>query len=123
MLIILLYKQQIINFIDHQLNGVTNSAGWIFMNYRNDKENFDKNTILYGHVRLNYIWQVFSTYKIKTTSDYLQTDFSTNDEYMALLNMIENRSVNDYNIKLASNGNIISLSICHNDSKYNSITC
>ncbi len=54
-LIILLYKQQIINFIDHQLNGVTNSAGWIFMNYRNDKENFDKNTILYGHVRLNYI--------------------------------------------------------------------
>ena len=56
MLIILLYKQQIINFIDHQLNGVTNSAGWIFMNYRNDKENFDKNTILYGHVRLNYIY-------------------------------------------------------------------
>ena len=35
-LIILLYKQQIINFIDHQLNGATNSTGWIFMHYRND---------------------------------------------------------------------------------------
>lgn len=30
-----------------------NSAGWIFMDYRNNKNNFDKNTVIYGHSRTN----------------------------------------------------------------------
>ena len=134
-------------YLTHQFDGTYNTAGWIFMDYRNSKDNFDKNTILYGHGRLNYtmfgslrnvinsswynnknnyivkistetentLWQVFSTYRIKTTSDYLQIDFSSDDEYMEFLNKLKNRSIHDYNVKLTPNDNIISLSTCHND--------
>jgi len=30
-----------------------NDAGWIFMDYRNNSESFDKNTVIYGHSRLD----------------------------------------------------------------------
>lgn len=34
-------------------DGSKNQAGWIFADYRNDMKNFDRNTIIYGHSRLN----------------------------------------------------------------------
>ena len=134
-------------YLEHQLDGKYNSAGWIFMDYRNNNQDYDKNTILYGHGRLNrtmfgslrnvvksswynnkenYIvklstetentlWQVFSTYQIKTTNDYLQISFSDDKEYLNFLNMLKNRSVHDYNVNLTPQDKIITLSTCHND--------
>ena len=119
------------------------------MDYRNNSKDFDQNTIIYGHGRLNktmfgslknvvkkswysnkdnYIvkistesentlWQVFSTYRIKTTNDYLQTNFSSDEEYLEFLNMLKDRSVFDYKVDLNSNDKIISLSTCHNESE------
>ncbi len=34
-------------------NGKSNQAGWIFADYRNNMKSFDRNTIIYGHSRLN----------------------------------------------------------------------
>lgn len=40
-------------YLNHSFNGKYNSSGWIFADYRNDINNFNKNTIIYGHNRLN----------------------------------------------------------------------
>lgn len=134
-------------YLTHQFDRKTNSAGWVFMDYRNKGVNVNRNTILYAHGRVNktmfgslrnvvkkewyenkdnYIvkistptenslWQVFSTYRIKTTSDYLYIDFSNDNDYLNFLNMLKNRSVHNYNTTLNSKDKIITLSTCHND--------
>lgn len=40
-------------YLTHNLNNEYNSAGWIFADYRNNMQTLDKNTIIYGHNRLN----------------------------------------------------------------------
>ncbi len=40
-------------YLTHDYNKEYNSAGWIFMDFRNNPTNFDKNTIIYGHSRLD----------------------------------------------------------------------
>ena len=40
-------------YLTHNLKGEYNSAGWIFADYNNNLEDLDKNTIIYGHNRLN----------------------------------------------------------------------
>ena len=134
-------------YLIHQFDKKYNTAGWVFMDYRNNKQDFDKNTILYAHGRLNKtmfgslrnvvkkdwynnpdnhivkisteyentLWQVFSTYQIKTTNDYLDITFNDDDNYIKFLNMLKNRSVHNYNVELSSSDKIITLSTCHND--------
>ena len=36
-------------YLTHSYNKSYNQAGWVFMDYRNDTENLDRNTILYAH--------------------------------------------------------------------------
>ena len=132
-------------YLTHAFNKSYNHAGWIFMDYRNNAKSMSKNTIIYGHARLdttmfgslknivksnwynnpdnyviklsteyeNTLWQVFSVYHIKTTSDYLQTDFSNNKEYQKFLNKLINRSVFNFNTKINSTDNILTLSTCY----------
>ena len=38
-------------YLDHDYNKNKNSAGWVFMDYRNDPSNYGKNTIIYAHNR------------------------------------------------------------------------
>ena len=40
-------------YLTHSFDKSTNSAGWVFMDYRNNKSDFDKNTIIYAHSRKN----------------------------------------------------------------------
>ena len=40
-------------YLKKDFNKKYNSAGWIFMDYRNNISNFDKNTILYAHGRVD----------------------------------------------------------------------
>lgn len=36
-------------YLTHSFNKSGNQAGWIFLDYRNNKDEYDKNTIIYGH--------------------------------------------------------------------------
>lgn len=133
-------------YLKHSLDKSYNEAGWVFLDYRNDVSNYDKNNILYAHGRVdttmfgslknilksdwyknknnhvirtsteyeNSLWQVFSVYKIDTTSDYLQTKFNTNEEFLSFINMLKQRSYYDFNISLGANDKIITLSTCYN---------
>lgn len=40
-------------YLSHTYDKSYNKAGWVFMDYRNDKNNFNKNTILYAHGRMD----------------------------------------------------------------------
>ena len=65
----------------------------------------------------NSLWQIFSTYIIETTNDYLQIDFNNDEEFIKFSNMLMKRSSYNYNIKLNNNDKILTLSTCYNDEK------
>jgi len=137
-------------YLNHSITKQTNSAGWVFMDYRNNAKSFNRNTILYAHARVNKymfgtlkntlknswlnntnnhiikisteshnaLWQVFSIYHIPTTNDYIQTNFSTDDEFLTFANMLKNRSIYNFNTILDKNDKILTLSTCYgNDEK------
>ena len=60
---------------------------------------------------------MFSTYVIPNTNDYIQTDFDSDEEFINFLNMIKNRSQHNFNTKINSNDNILTLSTCYNDNE------
>ncbi|MGN1379294.1 MAG: class B sortase [Bacilli bacterium] len=124
-----------------------NDAGWIFLDYRNNINNLYKNTIIYGHGRLNRtmfgslkdtlnsswqsnsnnyiirlstqnmnsIWQIFSIYKIPTTSDYLKISFATDEEFQNFIDLIKERTMFNFNTNVNINDKILTLSTCYND--------
>lgn len=135
-------------YLNHSFKKGYNDAGWIFMDYRNN-DFYDKNTIIYGHSRLdksmfgtlknvmkkdwqnnkdnhvifistkteNTLWQVFSTYYIKTENYYIQTAFSNENKYQEFLDKITSRSNYDYKVHPNTKDKIITLSTCHNKSE------
>lgn len=40
-------------YLNHGFDEKWNDAGWTFMDYRNNPVNFDKNTVIYGHSRVD----------------------------------------------------------------------
>ena len=42
-------------YLNKAFDGSSNRAGWIFADYRNNMKSFDKNTVIYGHNRMNQI--------------------------------------------------------------------
>ena len=134
-------------YLTHQFDKKPNGGGWVFLDYRNNSNSFDKNTIIYAHGRQNKtmfgslknilssgwtnntnnyviklstesentLWQVFSVYKIPTTSDYLQIDFDDDDEFQNFANMLKDRSNFNFNTSVSGSDKILTLSTCYND--------
>lgn len=132
-------------YLNRSYDKTYNNAGWIFLDYRNNEFN-DKNTIIYGHGRINgtmfgslkdtlksswqnnkdnyiikistekenSIWQIFSVYKIATTSDYLETFFSDN-EFESFINLIKGRSSYNFETNVTNEDKVLTLSTCYND--------
>lgn len=59
------------------------------------------------------LWEVFSTYIVETTNDYIQTSFASNRQFESLLNTIKSRSNFDYGVPLDSSDKILTLSTCY----------
>lgn len=61
-------------YLNHNINKETNANGWIFIDYRNDSMNLDKNNIIYGH-NMYYSGVMFGTlYKTATKNWYTNPD-------------------------------------------------
>ena len=60
-------------YLTHSYNKSYNQAGWVFMDYRNDTVNYDKNTILYAH-GMNNKTMFGSLRNILSSSWYNNTD-------------------------------------------------
>ena len=132
-------------YLSHDFNKKYNNAGWIFLDYRNNIYNdqnvilyghdrvngtmfgplksiltngwlnSNNHTIRLSTTKENTLWQVFSIYHIPTTSDYLYTNFNSDNEYIDFLNMINNRSMKDFNTEINEDNKILTLSTCYND--------
>ena len=77
-------------------------------------ENENNHVIKTSNEYENSLWQVFSVYKINTTSDYLQTKFNTDDEFLSFANMLKERSYYDFKVTLQGSDKILTLSTCYN---------
>lgn len=134
-------------YLTHSLDKSYNTAGWAFLDKRNDKELSHKNNIIYAHGRLdgtmfgtlkniltsewvnntnnyviklsteseNTLWQIFSIYRIPTTTDYLQINFKDNNEFLTFANMLLERSNYNFNTTINATDKILTLSTCYND--------
>ena len=135
-------------YLNHAYDKSKNIAGWIFADFRNNMDDMDKNTIIYGHSGLKgnlmfsslektlekswytnennlniyfsikgkeYSFRIFSIYTIDVTSDYLDINFSTDEDYINFINMIKNRSINNFNVEVTTNDKILTLSTCYKD--------
>ena len=60
-------------YLTHSYNKSYNQAGWVFMDYRNDTEHLDRNTILYAH-GMNNKTMFGSLRNILSSSWYNNTD-------------------------------------------------
>lgn len=131
-------------YLKHTFNHSYNSAGWVFLDYRNNnKLTKNKNSIIYAHGRFdgsmfgtlkntlssswqgninNYViqistpeensmWQIFSAYRVPTTSDYLEVDFS-NNEFNNFIERLKSRSVYDFRTVVNQSDKILTLSTC-----------
>ena len=56
-------------YLTHSITKQKNSAGWVFMDYRNSINSFNKNTILYAHARVNQY--MFGTLKNTLKKNWL----------------------------------------------------
>ena len=81
--------------------------GWL-----NDSNNF---VIMLSTDYENTLWQVFSTYTIPTTNDYIKSEFATDEEFINFVNMIKGRSIYDFNTPVTTSDNILTLSTCYDD--------
>ena len=136
-------------YLTHSFDKSYNKSGWVFMDYRNNKKEFNKNTIIYAHGRMNNtmfgslrkvltngwldnnnnhiiklsteqentLWQVFSVYVIPTTNDYIQVNFSDNQEFLEFGNKLLNRSEFNFKTNINKDDKILTLSTCYNDEK------
>ena len=57
-------------------------------------------------------YEIFSLYKIETTTDYLQVIFPDNQTKMKMFDLIKSRSIYNFNVDLNENDKIITLSTC-----------
>ena len=136
-------------YLTHSFDKSYNKSGWVFMDYRNNKKEFNKNTIIYAHGRMNNtmfgslrkvltngwldnnnnhiiklsteqentLWQVFSVYVIPTTNDYIQVNFSDNQEFLEFGNKLLKRSEFNFKTNINEDDKILTLSTCYNDEK------
>jgi len=66
-------------YLDHSFDKSKNGAGWVFLDYRNSKNQIDKNNILYAHGR--YDTTMFGSLKNSLTSGWLN---NTNNHVVKL---------------------------------------
>lgn len=61
----------------------------------------------------NTMWQIFSIYHLPATSDYIKTDFKSDEDFQNFINMISNRTMFNFGTKATVNDKILTLSTCY----------
>lgn len=131
------------HYLDRDYKEDISKSGSVFMDFRNQAESLDKQTIIYGHqmkdgsmfgqldkfldedffsqnkdfqfdtISESYKVEVFSVYVTTTDFNYIETDFSTNEEYVDFIELIKGKSNIPTDIQVTEKDNIITLSTCN----------
>lgn len=134
-------------YLKTSLDGTWNQFGWPFMDYRNEANFTDKNTILYGHniasgwmfadltyIRNGYLgtdievdiyrkdykllrYKVFSVYETAPEPYYITTYFGDEEVFSTFVNTLAQRSKYNFNQSVGPNDNVLTLSTCTADAK------
>ena len=130
-------------YLKHDYYKESNSAGWIFMDYRNNLD--DQNLVIYGHHRKDGImfgdvdklmkkkyydsndgkillvingeakyYQIFNVYDAKSNDNYADRNF---DDFEATLKEFKERSKIDFDSNLEGVKQIVTLSTCHDNNR------
>lgn len=138
----ILHSRDNIEFLTENYNGDESRAGSIFLDFRNDITATDLNTVIYGHrmkdgsmfqhltkfleedffrehltfdydtLYDSYEAEVFSVYNTLTDFNYIQTDFSSEEEYEELLMKMQEKSRFKTEVDVSKADKIITLSTC-----------
>ena len=84
----------------------------LYKNWYTDKEN---QIINYDTVYGSYKFKIFSIYIVPTTTDYIKTNFDSDDEKQEFLNKIKGRSIYDFKVDVDVNTKVLTLSTCQSD--------
>ena len=84
----------------------------LYKNWYTDKEN---QIINYDTVYGSYQFKIFSIYIVPTTTDYIKTNFDSDDEKQEFLNKIKGRSIYDFKVDVDVNTKVLTLSTCQSD--------
>ncbi len=130
-------------YLTHSFDKSKNKAGWVFMDYRNNINFDDKNTIIYGHNRLD--GSMFGSLSNLTQKDYLNSQdhliylstpeanyvyeifslyhIDTTDDYLKIdfdnqtfnewVTMVTNRSIHNFQREISSDDQTLTLSTCY----------
>lgn len=131
-------------YLKHSVDKSYSKAGWVFMDFRNELEELDKNTIFYAHGRadgsmfgslrktLKNDWlKDENNHYVKITTEYNKTIWKVfsvysinktsdylsvnfSNDYDNFLKMITDRSIYNFKEDLNENDKIITLSTCQN---------
>ena len=126
-------------YLNHDFNNNYNSAGWIFMDYKNQLD--DQNIVIYGHHRrdgsmfgsidnllkikqggkIKFItnnkelsYNIFSIYKTEKEYNYRETNYNN---FNKKTQEFKKRSLIKYNVDIIDKNQIITLSTCDNNNK------
>lgn len=128
-------------YLNHSFYKKSNYQGWAFVDYGNDLENLDQNTIIYGHngiifgslhdtlkkswygnkdnhiISFNTLYgrmqfEIFSIYITSTDFNYIVTNYNRLEDFDFFIKEIQNKSIIDFNIEVNTNDKILTLSTC-----------
>ncbi|WP_240518164.1 MULTISPECIES: class B sortase [unclassified Lysinibacillus] len=129
-------------YLDHNFKDRESRAGSVFMDYRNNVQDLNQNTILYGHAMKNstmfgslknylnqqyadehpviyldtlyegYDVEVFAAYETTIDFYYIETEFTSNDTFLKFTDKIQTRSAIEMNIEIGPEDKILTLSTC-----------
>lgn len=105
-------KNTIIYGHNRQNNSMFGTLSNVFKKeWLSNKEN---HYINFSTLNNNMVWEVFSTYTIEKEEYYIQSNFSSDEEYISFLNTIKNRSTYKYDVNISKEDKILTLSTCTN---------
>ena len=132
-------------YLTHTVKNTRNSVGAIFVEYTNNADFQDDNTIIYGHNMKNgsmfgllkkykdpsyyqanqffwiytpqgdYMYQIFSCHEAEPESETYTNGFGSKESYASYLQTIKDLSLYDTGVAVTSDDKIVSLSTCTKD--------
>ena len=116
-------------FLDYRNEGLSDKNTVIYGHNREDaimfgtldrilkkdwQSNTDNHIVQISTATENTMWQVFSVYHVKASSDYIQTEFSSKKKYQEFLDLIISRSMYNFNTTVTTEDKVLTLSTCLN---------
>ena len=81
----------------------------------NNENNLNINFSVKGQ---DITWRIFSIYAIEETTDYLYSDFKSEDSFIEFIIKLKARSIKNFNVDVNSDSKILTLSTCYNDDNH-----